>query len=171
MVTLFSLGGLASLAAVAGSPLGLLIAWIGSSLKNGTAKWLAIGVGLALMVGTVVGVTVWIERLKSDRAAYRVLKVEVDGLRGRYGCGARGLDACLTARDLAAAAAQRDALANMQTEAAQAQAALDALSERLREETRDTRAFIDREAVAGDGPVPKVLLDTWARARAARGLK
>ncbi len=178
MLTLLGLSGAGStLLALAGGPAGLALAWLGSSFKSGAAKWIAIAVGLVLLIGTTIAVTVWIENLKSDRLAYRALKADVVSLARHYGCDVRidpherALSACLTARERDAADAAAAKLKDMQLQAAQAQAALDASNEQLREASRGNRAAIAQDAIAGDGPVPPVLSNSWARERAARGVK
>lgn len=164
------------LLALAGGPLGLGIAWLGSMAANKTVKLVAIAIGLLLLIGVSVGLTVHIERLEQDRAAFRALSGEVAALQAKYGCPARpaherDLGACLTARAREAEKARADEVARLARAAAQAQADLAAATAVLDRQSADTEAFIDRAAPGRDGPVPGVLLDTWARERAARGVK
>ncbi|MDQ2080462.1 hypothetical protein RA307_09745 [Xanthobacteraceae bacterium Astr-EGSB] len=162
--------------ALAGGPLGVAIAWAGGLAGNRTVKVLAIVAGLVLVVAVTVGLTVHVQHLERDRVAYRMLAAEVDALAAAYGCPARApaeraLPACLTARERDAASARADELARQRREAAQAQAVLDRADAAADAASAAEQAAILEAAPADDGPVPRVLLDAWARKRKERGLK
>ena len=59
------IGGLGPLA-LAGGPLGIAIAWLGSMAANKTVKLVAILIGLALLVSVSVGLTIHIQHLERD---------------------------------------------------------------------------------------------------------
>jgi hypothetical protein len=163
--------------ALFGGPLGLAIAWVGSTLKSGAAKWIVIGLGLLLLVGVSVGLTVYVERLKQDRAAYILLLAKTTALEKARGCdlrenaAERDLATCLTAIERDAQAARSAKLAEFNRRAAQAQADLNAANTALAVATGALDQFIDTSAQTGDGPVPKVMRDLWGRQRSERGQK
>lgn len=161
--------------ALAGGPLGLAVAWLGSTFANKTAKWIAIAGGLLLLVAASVGVTVYIEHLKRDREAYLDLVARYSGTAKVYGCDRRAnvaehdLITCLTARNAEAEKARADRIADLQEQAAKAQADLAVAAGKLDAANAALGTFIDQAARGGDGPVPKVLRDLWARQRKERG--
>lgn len=117
---------------------------------------------------------IWIMHLRERSAAYGVLLEQHRALEAKYGCvkrppNERDLAACLSAREAEAARAAQAEIQRQRDEAAKAQADLDAAAAKAADDTRATDDFIDHAAVTEDGAVPKVLLDTWARARKARG--
>lgn len=162
--------------ALLGIPGAGAVAWIGSKLASPAIKLacILIGVGALLILTGVLAVH--IDNLEHDRAAYRLQTAMVDGLKTAHGCNLRppqerGLDACLAAEARDIEHARADKLAELQAQAARAQADLDAANASNSDLAAQIEDLISRSAATGDGPVPKVLLDTWARARAARGVK
>ncbi len=133
-------------------------------------------IGIAAVVVVAAGLTAWVMQLRTRATAYGVLQRQHIALARKYGCADRApaerdLASCLMARDLDAARAQRAAIERQRTEAARAQAELDRLTAVAEAQARATDAFIDGAAIEVDGPVPKILRDTWARERKARGLE
>jgi hypothetical protein len=162
--------------ALLGGPLGLGIAWVGSLFANSTAKLIAITIGLLLLVGVSVGLTIRIQHLERDAAAYQGLAAEMQSLGAHYGCptrpqAERELAVCLTARERDAAAAQAEEIRHQRDEAALAQQALDAENVLLQKQQNTADQAIDAAPKGEDGPVPRVLLDAWMRERSERGIK
>lgn len=160
--------------AMLGGPVGMGLAWAGSFAGNKTVKLIAIAVGLLILIGVSVGITIRIEHLEQTEAAYKKLFVATSSLEAKYGCASRpvherDLAACLTARERDIEAARAAKLAEFQRTAAQAQADLDVANAQIAAQSGSLDSFIDQAVPADDGPVPKILLDTWARERAARG--
>lgn len=178
MIFTFLAGLVASIGplALAGGPIGLGIAWLGSMAANKTVKIIAISAGLLLLVGVSVGLTIRIQHLEQDSAAYKILLADQASLEQRYGCPGRpvherDLAACLTARERDVADATAKEIQRQRGEAAQQQARLDLENAQLEAQQREANQAIDADAVHDDGAVPKVLLNTWARERAERGIK
>jgi hypothetical protein len=143
---------------------------------NKTAKLIAIAVGLLLLVGVSVGLTIRIQHLERDSAAYKLLQADVGSLQQHYGCPARpeyeqSLAACLTARERDAAAAQAAEIERQRNEAARQQAELDRENATLEAQQNLADQAIDAAPKGEDGPVPSVLLDAWTRERNERGSK
>jgi len=133
-------------------------------------------IGFVVLAAIVAALTVWVMHLREQAQAYEVLHAEHTALETRYGCPdrepiERDLARCLLARDLAVAEAQRDEIGRQRAEAAREQAALDKAQAQADAKARAMDSFIDQSAVTADGPVPKVLLDTWDQERKERGLK
>lgn len=175
---LAALGGLAASVgplALGAGPFGLALAWLGSAFGNRTIKVIATVAGIAIAAASIVALTVYLQNLKRDSAAYHSISVQLSSLEARYGCAERPaheqpLTACLASRDRDNALAQAREIARQRVEAAAAQA-------RQSAEEFATQRWLDAEeeaiaaGLAHDGPVPGVLLDSWARERAARGVK
>lgn len=162
--------------ALAGGPVGVAVAWVGSLIANKTAKLVAILLGLGLLLATAVAVTVHWQHLERDSAAYKALSAETTSIERRLGCDfrpvdERGLSACMAARDRDVAQAAASEIARQRVEAAQEQAMLDRQNAALDADRRASEQAIAADAVRGDGPVPQVLLNAWARMRADRGVK
>jgi hypothetical protein len=176
---LAAIGGLAAWLgplALAGGPVGVAVAWLGSAFAKGSGKALAIVAGLALFAVATVAVTVHWQHLKRDRVAYRALSAQVVSLQGRYDCGARpaherDLPACLTAIEAENETAKAAEIARQRLLAAAEQARQDAADDALARWQAAEDAAIAEGSEAHDGPVPGVLLDSWARERKARGIK
>jgi hypothetical protein len=169
------LHGLAPLLAIGGGPIGVVIAWLGSKAKDKAVKWGAIIIGLLLLVIVSVSLTIYVKNLQFDRVKLVEITGTLSGLEAEYGCDTRAnpaerhLTACLAARDREAAQAVRDEIERQRRAAAAAQALLDQQTAQAEAVQHSMDEFIDGQAVNGDGPVPKVLLDTWARRRQPRG--
>jgi hypothetical protein len=162
--------------ALAGGPVGIAIAWLGSLVANKTVKIVSIAVGVLLVIGVTVGLTVRIEHLERDSAAYKQLSASNKALELRYGCTtlpaeARELAACLIFRDALAEKEKNYALKRLGDIAAKAQSDLLEANDKLAAQADSTNAFISQSAPTHDGRVPQVLLDTWARERQQRGVK
>jgi hypothetical protein len=160
--------------ALAGGPLGIALAWGGSFVANKTVKIVAICAGLLLLISVSVGLTIHIKNLEADRAAYKLLKAEHESLEAYYGCPLRAeherdLGACLTARERDVEKARAEKLAELQRQAAQAQADLADATAKNEQLSGALDDFINSRAAGGDGPVPQVLKDYWAHERAERG--
>lgn len=176
---LVSLGGIAVAGVpllLAGGPLGIVIAWLGATFASGKIKTIAIIVGLVVLVIATVAVTAHWQHLKAEAATGRALAVRDASLEKRLGCPARAeherdLATCMTAVERDNAEAQRIEIERQRREAARAQAAEDAATLVARKAQADEDAAIETDAGANDGPVPLVLLHSWARERAARGVK
>lgn len=176
---LAALGGLAASAgplALAGGPVGIVIAWLGNAFGGKSVKLIALGVGLLFLVGATVGITVRIQHLERDSAAYKALAADMASLQTEYGCDSRpaherDLGTCLTAIARDSAKAQAAEIMRQRNEAAMEQARRDVADEQARRDQRAADDAIDQSSPVRDGPVPGVLLDHWARERAARGLK
>ena len=169
-------GSVPALFAIAGGPVGLAVAWIGSQLASSTVKWTLIGIGLLVLVVTSVGLTVYLEHLKQDAAAYAVLKADFQSLELKYGCGnrpehERALPACLVARERDEAQARADEAERVSKARATEQAVLERKRRALDEREQAMDQKINDAPAADDGAVPKVLLDAWTRERAERGVK
>jgi hypothetical protein len=162
--------------ALAGGPLGIGIAWIGSLFANKTRKLIVIAAGLLLLIGTVAGLTVHIEHLEQDRAAYLALKTEVAGLTTEYGCDRRAnpaqhdLAVCLTAIKAEKEKAIADELAKQRDEAAAEQAQRDAEDAQIAAQTQSLNSAVNQSAAA-NVPAPAPLKDFWARKRKSLGVK
>lgn len=178
LALLASAGGLAVAGvplALAGGPVGVVIAWLGARFGTGSAKVIAILVGLAVLVIATAAVTVHLQHLKRDADLYVAIAARDASLEARLGCPhrpahERDLAACMTAVERDAAEAKRIEIEQQRREAALAQAAADLAALVARKSQDDEDAAIETDA-AGDGSVPAVLLHSWARARAARGVK
>jgi len=179
MIILSSLAGLVAMigpAAIAGGPVGVAVAWLGTRFASGTARTVAIVAGAAIVIATIVGVTVHLHNIKRDADAYHALSAQVTSIEQRHGCGGRPaherpLAACMAAIEAENAEAQRaeiDRQRRLAVEEYQRQAAAD---EALRRLIEAEEAAIAGAAAGDDGPAPKVLLDAWARERKLRGVK
>ena len=158
----------------AGGPAGVALALFGFGHGNPIIKWIAIGIGAAIMLGTVIWATVWIEHLKRDRVAYRALMTEFASLRTHFECdqfGEPDLKTCIATIEAKKAAAQAAEIARQRLAAAAAQAQLDQDNRDLTAAQNAEHSFIVRDAVHGDGPVAPVLSESFARERIERGLK
>lgn len=160
--------------AAVGGPLGLALAWFGHT-RQSLSSWrgIAIAVGIALCLVTVVFATIWIERLRGDRAAFAVMREEYQSIRAELGCPALGepnLKACLAAIEAAKRRAERDEIARQRLQAAAEQARRDLENRRALDALEAERRAAARDAIHGDGPVPPVLYNSFARERAERGL-
>lgn len=169
---LSAVGGLGPLALLPG---GGLVA-IGSFFASRTVKLVAIGIGLLAIVTAVAAVTIRVEHLEQTEAAYKALSADVGSLQVKYGCAARPpheqtLAACLTAHERDAADAARVKVEQLERDAAQARADLDAANATLAQQSDLANSFIDDASVAGDGPMPKNWVEFFARERAARGAR
>lgn len=124
----------------------------------------------------VAGLSLYVANLYQKAGAFDVLSAEHRALAVKYGCdrrpnvAERDLPACLIARDLDAEKAHREEIERQRNEAARAQAKLDA--DKLAAERAQNRetAILKAAPAADDGPVPKVLLDAWARERKRLGV-
>lgn len=162
--------------ALAGGPVGLGVAWLGSLAANKTVKLITIIGGLLLLVGTAVAITVHWQHLERDSAAYKTLSAAHASLEQLYGCPSRpaherDLAACLTARDRDAEAAIAREIKRQRDHAAAEQARLDREAAEQEAERQASGRAIDLDAANGDGPVPPVLLNAWRRARGIGGAK
>ena len=139
--------------------------------KTGARLILALAIAAA-----AAAVALWISNLQATAEAYTALRAAVTSLEQQYGCDdrpehERDLAACLAARDRAVAEAQRDALDRQREAAARAQAALDREWAKAQQQAEEDEKNIRAAGADEDGPGPKVLLDSWSRARKERGLK
>lgn len=162
--------------ALAGGPIGIGLAWLGSVAANKTVKIVAISFGLLLLIGTTAAIAVHWQHLERDSAAYKTLSERDTSLEQLYGCPdrpvhERDLAACLVARDRDASAAVAIEIGRQLAVAAREQADLDRTMAGLEQRQREEQARIDADALKGDGPVGDVLLNGWRRGRAAKGLK
>jgi hypothetical protein len=162
--------------ALIGGPVGIGIAWVGSMVANKTVKWIAIGVGLFILIGVSVGLTVRIQHLEQAEAAYKLLNAEHVSLEQHYGCQLRPpqeqeLAVCLTARERDAESAKAAELKKMADTAAQAANDLAEATAKIADQDQKIESLIESEKKDHDGSVPGVLTDTWKARRAARGLK
>jgi hypothetical protein len=169
--------------ALAGGPLGIGIAWVGSLFANKTLKVVAVLVGLGLLAATSVGITIRIEHLEQDSAALAQTRLELKAERDhvaaiarRMGCDTRAeaereLGACLSAQRADAEHAKALEIRREREDAAREQARLDREHADADKRRAAEDAAIDAAAAGDDGPLPKVLLDAWGRERKARGLK
>ena len=179
MFVLSSLAGLVATigpAAIAGGPVGVAVAWLGTRFASGAVRTIAILTGALIVIATIVGVTVHLRNIKRDADAYRDLSAQVASIEQRHGCGARPaherpLAACLAAIEAENAEARsREVIRQraLAVEEYQRQAADD---EALRRLIESEEAAIAGAAEGDDGPVPLVLRDAWSRERKLRGVK
>lgn len=139
-------------------------------------KWVLAGLGVLIVAIAAVAFTVHYERLKRDSEAYKALRGTMTSLETKYGCDQRpeherDLAACLTARERDAADAAKARVEQLEREAAKARAAQAAAETKLVEQSDAVRQFLRDAPADDDGPLPKVLLDLWARQRNERGIK
>lgn len=150
-----------------------MIAGVLASLGVGRAIRLA---GWLLFAAAMAAAVALVMHWRSQAAKYDDLLAQHGAIASRYGCNhrveaERDLSACLIAREQDALEARQVALERQREESAKAQAALDREMAKAADAARDMDEFISRAAANGDGPVPRVLLETWARRRDARGIR
>lgn len=124
----------------------------------------------------VAGLSLYLATLYQKAGNFDLLSAEHRALEVKYGCdrrpsvAERDLPACLIARDLDAEKAHREEIERQRNEAAKAQAKLDADKLAAERAQNQETAILKAAPAADDGPVPKVLLDAWARERKRLGV-
>lgn len=107
---------------------------------------------------------------------YQKVRTEVAALEHHFECNIRPaaereLSVCITSRERDAAAAVAAELQRQRDAAAQAQADLDRTTADLDAKTKEFEDYIFQQSKLGDGSLPQVMLDAWARRRALMGVK
>lgn len=163
----FILANLPMLAAFTG-PAGV-VAGIAAKFMPNARTWL-IGGAIVLGVIAVAGCAVHYMKLVDAADNWHAIEPKIAALEQGYGCPAlppeeRDLFACIPARDRDVAEAQRAALQKQQETSARAQNELQKKHDQLAADLAESDRMIDAAIDADDGPLPKVVLDNWARQR------
>jgi hypothetical protein len=123
----------------------------------------------------VAGASLYVAHLYHKAGLLDGLSAERRALEVKYGCdkrpsiAERSLPACLVARDLDGEKAHLAEIERQRSEATKAQAKLDAETLATEKRAWSENAILNATSAADDGPVPKVLLDAWARERRRLG--
>jgi hypothetical protein len=142
----------------------------------GLNKPLAYLIEVLVAVALVAGASFYVAHLYQKAEAFDDLSAEHRAIEVRYGCdkrpsiAERELQSCLIARDLDAEKAHRKEIERERDAAAKAQADLDAKALAAAREQWEEENIINAAPAVDDGPVPKVLLDAWARERKRLGV-
>lgn len=133
-------------------------------------------IAYAVAAAIVAAAALYVAHLYNKAGDFDVLSAEVSALEVKYGCDKRPalierkLGRCLIARDFDAEKAHREEIERQRDEAAKAQAKLDADNAAAEKQQQSENEILTLAPAADDGPVPKVLLDAWARERRRLGV-
>jgi len=163
-----------AISTVAGGVLSVVFGGIGAAVRGAwtSAKPYFIGAALVALVVCAVSITVWIMHLEqrsvvAERLENREFELSVD-----MGCGdEKDVLVCFSKQKAAVAEAHENALKDQQEASAREQGVLKQKISKLQADLAESDAEIDSASDKDDGPLPKVLIDAWARERARRGAK
>lgn len=136
----------------------------------GLKKWVAIAIEIVIIANIVAAAVLYVSNLRHEAADLKVLQASEARISRTYAC-ATPIEACLAQRDALAAKAKADAEAKNAADLAAARTKLAGAIDQIQSQTTTIELLIEKDELNNDGPVPKVLTDTWAAERERRGAK